>query len=146
MLCPNCRTRLDQDRLGEQIVECCAACQGIWLDEGELAKGVSDWPGSHVAPASMQAPSDRRCPRCAAVLTTQQYAHDSGAWIARCKACRGQWIDSDQIARLADYLRSSPPVDVLAETLGRSFQQQRRRELAYEWLTNKWLSGAVALL
>lgn len=41
--CPQCRQDLIESTLGEIFVDVCARCRGIWLDQGELSRAVTQY-------------------------------------------------------------------------------------------------------
>ena len=45
MHCPNCGMQLQETVLKEVTVDICPGCQGVWFDEGELAKLTGDTKG-----------------------------------------------------------------------------------------------------
>lgn len=42
-LCPTCRSPLTETALGEVLLDLCARCRGIWLDQGELDRAVEQY-------------------------------------------------------------------------------------------------------
>jgi len=48
MHCPKCGTQLSEETLSEVTVDVCPACQGIWLDAGELTRVVEGKKGAGV--------------------------------------------------------------------------------------------------
>lgn len=41
--CPNCQLPLVETSLGSVLVDTCARCRGIWLDQGELHRAVEQY-------------------------------------------------------------------------------------------------------
>lgn len=86
----------------------CATCGGLWFDYGEL----EDVTGKHPKMDPLDgADTSRRCPRCQLTLA----AVFLGATpVETCSACRGVWLDFDDVgdlgsARLSTLAKPPPP-------------------------------------
>lgn len=97
-------------------IDSCSACQGFWLDPGELermiARRASGHPGAAELAASLahlrdNAPEVREgalvnCPRCGE-QTMGKLAYQRGEQTVvadKCPACGGLWLDSGEMGVL----------------------------------------------
>lgn len=99
--CPNC----EEESLDVFIHEglefdyCARGCHGVWTDNGELEKYISEEVGKlpyHKANFDELAESKRICPRCDIPLHQYDYLGE-GLMIDICNKCYGSWLDSSEL-------------------------------------------------
>lgn len=82
-------------------VDYCAACEGIWLDAGELELLAED-PAASVlstnAPAPESAEEKRRCPICGTRMFKNQSPGAHAVIYNRCPKGDGLWFDRGKLA------------------------------------------------
>jgi Zn-finger nucleic acid-binding protein len=144
MNCPTCHKPLTAESLHGQIVDRCGACNGLWIDHGELAPLVRHTQPRAVAVKPVAGSGDIDCPKCAKSLAPFNYAHDSGVLIQRCALCDGFWIESGQLELLAKYRSGSPAIQRLSDALADEIRASNRLQFARRLLRSRLLSGMVA--
>jgi Zn-finger nucleic acid-binding protein len=83
-------------REGRVVVDLCAACEGLWLDAGELAAKGAKLPERL---KRVTRKKGRSCPRCAKPLA----AFDAGAVeIDACSVCGGLYLDRGELEQLVE--------------------------------------------
>ena len=112
MNCPRCNAVLAEIIVDGIELEACPACKGAWFDNDELrqAKDLSNpdaqwmdfdiWQQEDRLTAS---PNDIKCPRCERVLCSLAY-DDTDVKIDVCAACRGVWLDADELVHIVSAL------------------------------------------
>jgi uncharacterized protein len=106
-------------RLGRSDVfyESCRACDGRWLDAGELgamvalsSTGVECF--SH-EPRPDITESPRQCPRCRDVALSKVLFLDwAPITLDHCDSCHGFWLDGGELDAVKDVLRAIVPRNV----------------------------------
>jgi len=71
------------------------------------------------------------------------YAHDSGVMINRCMSCRGIWLQSGQLERLARYRAGTPAIRSLENAMAAEIRKSDRWQSARRVLRSRLLSGIV---
>ncbi len=146
MKCPACHSELLAERKHEIVVDRCESCNGMWFDESELSAVLRQYRATSLESINcVPQLEDAACPRCNSSLHAFEYAHDSDVSIRCCASCHGVWLSEGQLALLAKYHQGNPSIDGLAEQHRRDLRIARRWQLAYECLTSKIASAAVAL-
>jgi Zn-finger nucleic acid-binding protein len=112
MKCPRCGDELQKRKIGAVEVGECAACKGIWFDEGELGKAKDEtdpdlnwldfelWQHEdefHVAVRPI------KCPRCDVQMAAIEYG-TTKVEINYCTKCKGVWLDTDEFKKIIDAL------------------------------------------
>lgn len=106
------RSGPNHDLLDSRIreVDRCPSCGGIWLDRGEMAKGLQE--AALVEPPLRLMPSDNKaallvqpagvgCARCAHEMQTLQSAAVPEVHYEMCPRCHGVWFDKGELAKFA---------------------------------------------
>jgi Zn-finger nucleic acid-binding protein len=127
--CPIDQSELNQQKYEADItVEACPACQGVWLDHGELERiqesserdysselqRVPDSVTQAYAMARAKGAAVRDCPSCGRELDRAEYSYCSQILIDVCRHCRGVWLDRGELQALEMFLERSrvPTVDI----------------------------------
>jgi len=83
-------------------IDCCPACEGIWLDAGELELLFGDdqacrrfLAGGN--PAAGRVEKTRRCPICRARMEKRATASDAPVTYDRCPRGHGIWLDGGEL-------------------------------------------------
>lgn len=123
---------------GQLVIDFCSSCEGFWFDGDELQKLVTrpelvdtfPLPPRGQQAHAFLAAAARRCPRCdGRELKPVQLADVT---LDHCPQCRGSWLDSGELERLAEQHRASTqPAEV--------------RPSDESWL-RRLVSGAFSLL
>ncbi|MBP9760575.1 MAG: zf-TFIIB domain-containing protein [Candidatus Pacebacteria bacterium] len=123
MLCPACtNTILTSKMIDDVRIDSCPACEGIWLDNGELQNAknirlkdfhwfdVDLW--KHDADF-FGAPSGMHCPNCKNTdLHTIKYDH-SNISIDVCEFCHGIWLDRKEFIAILKYIKNTAEQTIL---------------------------------
>lgn len=130
MNCPACGNALHHVTYRGLVLDQCSVCRGVWYDADELGAFLERYLAEHpdLPPArlslhqeaGMLAPAgegERACPRCEFPLEKYNYGYDSGIILDRCHACKGVWVDGDEVQRLAQYVKGHPKLDRLAASV-----------------------------
>jgi Zn-finger nucleic acid-binding protein len=103
-------------REGRVVVDLCPACEGLWLDAGELAAKGARLPERMVR---VRRGKSRSCPRCAKPLRT----FDAGAVeIDACAVCAGLYLDRGELERLVQQAKDEEG-RAAAASLGRDAKE-----------------------
>jgi len=79
----------------------CPACNGVWLDRGEVAKASGDKEVERLIVDYAAGPTGLACPRCG----TEMAARPVGDLrLDVCPACRGVWADAGELETAARLL------------------------------------------
>jgi len=106
------RSGPDHDLLDPRIreVDRCPSCGGVWLDRGEMARGLreaaavdpqADYATPKSSPEVVADQTGFRCPRCAAEMQTIRSGAVPEVIYDLCPGCRGVWFDRGELARFA---------------------------------------------
>ena len=107
-LCPNCNEPMIIFELEGVEIDRCVACEGTWLDAGEIER-IAEREGAQAGPltqalaaAKVGRRGERRCPRCRAKLrkATVPSGADAGIEIDRCPRGHGLWFDRGEMETL----------------------------------------------
>ena len=96
MECPRDGTVMENVQSVGVRIERCLKCEGLWIDESELARvAEADIIEKRATRRDDAAPATMDCPRCGAPC------HES--WVARvcvdrCSACGGAWLDGGELS------------------------------------------------
>lgn len=108
MKCPRCNTELVPTDRHKLTVQACPTCKGMWLERKELEEledEVFDF-GEHakgtLVPSS--APTDLKCPECAARLQRFQYRFYE-LEMQFCENQHGFWLEADEDTRVLELMK-----------------------------------------
>jgi Zn-finger nucleic acid-binding protein len=108
-------------RFGPLALSLCLPCGGVWFSPEDLQKVIQGGPevirrlAERIAPAihaattretSERAPA--RCPHCAVPLSNAPQAHLPEVRLDHCHFCKGYWIGTDALARIAVLMTPAP--------------------------------------
>lgn len=138
MECPRCWKPLDEqarDVFGPDVtVDACPACQGEFLDEGEIKRltGDRDLHKLLTEYLGSDADSDLVCPGCGDVMDAEALTLESGTVeVDVCLGCRGVWLDDGELAKLEETGTDFGDLDdeKLAEIWDQRVAEKRRKGL-----------------
>ncbi len=120
MICPRCTVPLEWKPGNKTGLNCCPACQGLWLDhaalrearqnsQADLAGDFSKLPGATT--------SDIKCPGDGAAMLTIKYRDVE---VDTCPECKGLWLDKGEWEKLMEAHGSSisPAAGIAAAAAG----------------------------
>lgn len=123
--CPHCTKNLDEIALPGARVDRCALCGGLWFDRDELA-AVKDERDAGLGWLEFDLWSDEEklkaggtfidCPRDGNPLFRIQYG-PADVMVDVCLACRGVWLDKDELEKILSALRERVKRETLPEYL-----------------------------
>ncbi|MCC7518754.1 MAG: zf-TFIIB domain-containing protein [Verrucomicrobiae bacterium] len=127
-VCPCCHAALFLLRYEGVEVDHCLACQGFWLDAGEIETLASAAKGAPLAShfksllSGKGRVSARLCPRCDARLVEfgAELGRSAGAEtlrLDRCPSGHGLWFDARELPRLLAALSEAPGGEALVRAL-----------------------------
>lgn len=140
MDCPRDETPLMSARVdGEVVVDTCARCGGLWLDEGELRRledlyrsrvdRIPDEPDAMTAALQMAKQKNlppAGCPTCGDTMVREEYGLASQILVDHCPQGHGCWLDKGELDAIeAFYARE---------------RAEARTPVLVEWLRNIWLT------
>ena len=102
-MCPVTNEPMIALQLSGVEIDYCAACQGVWLDEGELElisglAGVAPGVLTKALRETAGRPHDRRrCPRCRCRLQAIEAGAGDPIKLDRCPRGCGLWFDKDEL-------------------------------------------------
>lgn len=86
-------------------VDVCGACEGLWLDYGELERLIE----KPVSEEPFDGATSRRCPVCTLTLSTVFLP--GAVPVESCTSCRGLFLDAGELEQLAGRWVSLTPKD-----------------------------------
>jgi Zn-finger nucleic acid-binding protein len=95
--CPRCAVDMEAIPVGEETIDACPRCGGVWLDwyDGDVAvlvEGLGRPPRGPVG-----GPAERpTCPRCRMALTAEDARGETLVW--RCRGCAGTFVPEESFA------------------------------------------------
>lgn len=109
MNCPKCRLPFTPVTAGDQVVQQCARCDGVWVTHELLhalmqaataAAGIARKAVGLIESAPR--PDSHQCPACAS--TTLERVQLRAIDVERCPACRGVFLDRGELKAIAQRL------------------------------------------
>ncbi len=114
MQCPGCHATLRTADYEGIKIETCPACEGEWLDMGELkhvakarevrfdeAERRAVAAAVRITPVKVERHDrDLRCPKCGGQTDALNYGGDTGILIDKCTTCRGIWLDAGELEKI----------------------------------------------
>jgi Zn-finger nucleic acid-binding protein len=113
--CPRCDAGFLLARVGQNELNECPACGGLWLDnttlqricsdqeEQEAVMGFTPRQVGEVSTASRQKRTYIPCPECGKLMNRRQLAGCSGVIVDWCKA-HGTWLDRDELRQVVQFI------------------------------------------
>ena len=105
--CPVCRTPLMLAALSGERLLYCQTCRGMLLPMETFVELVETLRARHHGPPSPPRPIDAAdlerpasCPQCGARMDTHIYGGPGNIVIDNCPACRLNWLDFPELARI----------------------------------------------
>ena len=153
MLCPRCQTPLETRSTDGVDIDECPGCQGIWCDSGELRR-VKDEADPDLAWMDFdlwrhperfrvaERPID--CPACAVPLVAIDY-DDTGVEVDFCTACRGVWLDADELTRIIHSLSAELLSKDVSDYLHASLEEARELVTGPESFLSEWKDFSTVL-
>jgi Zn-finger nucleic acid-binding protein len=107
MRCPKCRSDMLQIDVQGTEVDRCSACNGLWLDDGEIealrnkeAAELID-TGSASQGRQYNLVDDYRCPRCGGEMCPAADKQQTHIWYETCAECNGSFFDAGEFLDLS---------------------------------------------
>lgn len=122
MNCPIDNTPLIKQIYESSIeIDACTACEGIWLDKGELEKlqyiqindykeelmRIPDYVGKSILLAKSKERKSINCPVCQSELERREYGFSSQVMIDSCVNGHGVWLDKGELKDLEIFYERS---------------------------------------
>jgi Zn-finger nucleic acid-binding protein len=122
MKCPVDQSQLEPKIYEESFeVDACPACEGVWLDKGELSKiqgiqindykselgKIPDYVGKSVLMAKSKDAPAINCPVCDRELERRDYGYGSQVMIDSCVNGHGVWLDKGELRDLEVFYEKS---------------------------------------
>lgn len=113
MICPRDGSRTVLEEHGDEKVNTCPRCGGMFLHRGELNKVAEPIPGdleySTLDLDSFEHPDDRppiACPNCRHPrMDKVEFNIESGVILDYCPSCSGFWVDAGELDRINSTVR-----------------------------------------
>lgn len=127
MTCPHCGEEMIVLELDQVEIDYCLACEGIWLDAGELEMlldggGEKDQLLSSFLPGQKIRERKKRCPICRKKMDKVLAGHNhETVLLDNCPRGHGLWFDSGelhQILSIGGLAESSKVVILLKDMFG----------------------------
>ncbi len=113
--CPRDHSVMNENAMGESILDVCAKCGGQFFDTGEMfgAFGLkadpSLWDREETAGAVRE--GNIKCPRCNKMMLIQDVKHEADkVEIDRCGHCGGIWLDKGEVESIMKIGEKMAPV------------------------------------
>lgn len=112
MNCPRDAAVLEPKAIGDTSIATCPNCGGMYFAEGQLNHVIHPEHGdiefSTVDRDSFQHDDDHgpfACPKDGTTMGKVDFNVDTSIILDYCTACRGFWIDGDELARIRDEVK-----------------------------------------
>jgi Zn-finger nucleic acid-binding protein len=129
MVCPKCLAAMEQVTVGQQVVDRCTVCAGLWFDLREherIAESKADVEKLDVGDPSVGAEQNARrdvsCPVCHVKMLKLSVPHQLHIKYESCPVCYGAFFDAGELKDYASH--------TLAEQVGSFFRGFGRRPAA----------------
>jgi uncharacterized protein len=103
MRCPSCKATLITLEFNRMEVDCCVACEGVWLDSGELEALLAREDRSDSLLATLRPgkskESRRRCPICSGGMNKVFLGNVAPVVLDRCPR-HGLWFDRGELRKV----------------------------------------------
>ncbi|MGE0610483.1 MAG: zf-TFIIB domain-containing protein [Pirellulales bacterium] len=135
MQCPQCagiELRFNQVTGTNVVVDTCPACQGVWLDGGELNQ-VLAVASQDLQPPRSSKPSHFPCPRCQSELRAFYYPQ-TYVEIDMCAGCKGLWLQPSEFKE----------IKIIREHLQRKGTLETHQPVeGFKGDVLRWINGAI---
>lgn len=112
MKCPRDGALLESKSIGQESIETCSVCGGMFLEHGQLNRIAESTPGdlefSTVDLDTFQHDDDHgqiACPRDGSMMGKVDFNIDTTIILDYCKSCRGFWLDGKELERIDDEVK-----------------------------------------
>lgn len=112
MKCPRDGAVLVSKSFGQESVETCPVCGGMFLEQGQLNRVADSTPGdlefSTVDLDTFQHEDDHGqigCPRDGSAMSKVDFNIDTTIILDYCKTCHGFWLDGKELERINDEVK-----------------------------------------
>lgn len=112
MLCPKCRSEMDEVALETVVIDRCKSCSGLWFDHGEPETLTQAWIAEFldVGDPGVGQNQDENdtigCPRCD-VIMKHHYSVDARLHFEQCDE-HGRYFDAGEFTRWAEATYLAP--------------------------------------
>jgi Zn-finger nucleic acid-binding protein len=150
--CPRCTTDLHARRVGDVVIDECAACLGVFLDHIAIKRIVVDRARSRAdallgalprsETAALPAAGQKmylKCPLCGTVMNRKLFAAGSGVIIDVCRS-HGTFFDAGELPLIIDFVMNGgldqaqkKELERLRESARRESQQHHAATLPPMW-------------
>lgn len=151
--CPRCDTPLRARLVGDIVIDECAACLGLFLDQIAIKRVISDREQSRAEAllgalpkpetSAVVKPGQKmylKCPTCRVVMNRKQFAAGAGVIVDVCKT-HGTYFDVGELPAIIEFVSQGG-----LERAARADLERQRRDLAAERNRLGSPSGMSALL
>jgi Zn-finger nucleic acid-binding protein len=153
MNCPHCQIELETNSIDDIKIGECRDCQGIWLDAERLRllKDQAD-PDLQWMDFELWNHADRfhitekpvDCPACAVALVAIDHSN-TGVEIDYCTACRGVWLDANELGKIIAHLSEDVLATGSSEYLRASLEEAKELVTGPESFLSEWKDLATVL-
>lgn len=115
--CPRCETPLRARLVGDIVVDECANCLGLFLDQLAIKRVITDREQSRAETllgalpkpefSAVVKPGQRmylKCPTCGSVMNRKQFANGAGVIVDVCKA-HGTYFDAGELPTIIEFVQ-----------------------------------------
>jgi Zn-finger nucleic acid-binding protein len=147
MKCPECREQMKQIPIGEDIINECPRCRGLWFDQGELEAvkdevlpemswlDIDTWKEKADFKASMDI---LYCPKCQDIALTVIEDQSSLTKISLCTQCKGAWLATGQFLNFLNALLEEANQKTVPEYIKISLQQAKEMITNPDAIISEW--------
>ncbi|MBD3263729.1 MAG: hypothetical protein GF375_01340, partial [Candidatus Omnitrophica bacterium] len=151
-ICPTCGENLREKEYEGVMIDVCARCGGVWLDDEELPQIIekrevqfSPEERKEIDPEELKQASlgetvpELNCPVCGALMGRNIYASVSGIMIDRCSNGHGIWLDKGELEKIQIYAEKSE--DLAEKNYAKYSRILNQAKLDYEARRKESLKG-----
>ena len=147
MKCPECSKQMKESPIGEDIINECPRCRGLWFDQGELEAvkdqvlpemswlGIDTWKEKADFKVSFDI---LYCPKCQDIALTVIEDQSFGTEIRLCAQCKGAWLATGQFLNLINALLEEANQKSVPEYAKISLKQAKEMIMSPDSIISEW--------
>ena len=122
MNCPRCSSMMETVQIGQETINRCTKCGGLWFDEFELDELRAQKDSEKIDTGDPNAKADPKailkCPKCAVPMLRMVDIEHAHIWYETCDVCGGSFLDAGEFKEMKRHNLVEKIKDLMAELKG----------------------------
>ena len=122
MNCPRCNSSMETVRIGQEQIDRCTKCGGLWFDEFELDELRAQKDSERIDTGEPNAKSDRnaklQCPKCNGPMLRMVDIEHPHIWYETCDVSGGSFLDEGEFKEMKHHNLVEKIKDLMVELKG----------------------------